>query len=150
MTPTIPTTAPTSVGMSNAVSRLCLLLLCSAYLQGAIDKALDFAAAIAEMQHFGLAPAAPFALLTIAGEIGASVLVISGIKRWLGAAYLGVFTLLATLLANRFWEVTGAARIGVENGFFEHLGLAGAFFLVAWVDFHIQSRPGQRDAAWRG
>jgi len=135
MTPTISTTTPVAVSASSAVTRLCLLLLCSAYLQGGLDKAFDFPGAVAEMAHFGLAPALPFALLTIVGEIGASVLVVSGIKRWLGAAYLGVFTLAATLLANRFWELSGAARIGLENGFFEHLGLAGAFFLVAWIDF---------------
>lgn len=135
MTPTIRTATPASFLTSNAVSRLCLLLLCSAYLQGGIDKAIDFPAAIAEMQHFGLAPAAPFALLTIIGEIGASVLVVSGFLRWIGAAYLGVFTLMATWLANRFWDVSGGARIALENGFFEHLGLAGAFLLVAWIDY---------------
>jgi uncharacterized membrane protein YphA (DoxX/SURF4 family) len=136
MTPTISTTSPAAVNASGVVTRLCLLLLCSAYLQGGLDKAFDFPSAVAEMQHFGLAPAAPFALLTIIGEIGASLLVVGGIKRWLGAAYLGVFTLLATFLANRFWELSGPARIALENGFFEHLGLAGAFFLVAWIDFH--------------
>lgn len=136
MTPTISTTTPVAVSASILITRVCLLLLCSAYLQGGLDKAFDFSGAVAEMAHFGLAPAMPFALLTIVGEIGASVLVVSGIKRWLGAAYLGVFTLAATLLANRFWELSGAARIGLENGFFEHLGLAGAFFLVAWIDFN--------------
>lgn len=134
MTPHISTTSPSTLAATSLVPRLCLLLLCSAYLQGGLDKAFDFPGAIAEMQHFGLAPAAPFALLTIIGEIGASVLVISGFWRWLGAAYLGVFTLAATMLANRFWDVAGPARIMVENGFFEHLGLAGAFFLVAWID----------------
>lgn len=134
MTPTIATTTPAAINASSLVTRVCLLLLCSAYLQGGLDKAFDFPAAIAEMQHFGLAPAMPFALLTIISEIGASVLVVSGVKRWLGAAYLGVFTLAATLLANRFWELAGPARISLENGFFEHLGLAGAFFLVAWID----------------
>ncbi len=142
MTPHIPTTSPASVTTSGVVSRLCLLLLCSAYLQGGIDKALDFPGAVAEMQHFGLAPAMPFALLTIIGEIGASILVVSGIKRWLGALYLGLFTLMATMLANRFWELAGPARMALENGFFEHLGLAGAFFLVAWVDYSATtSRP---------
>jgi uncharacterized membrane protein YphA (DoxX/SURF4 family) len=140
MTPTISTTSPAAVNAAGIVTRLCLLLLCSAYLQGGLDKAFDFPAAIAEMQHFGLAPAAPFALLTIIGEIGASLLVVSGIKRWLGAGYLGVFTLLATFLANRFWDLSGPARIALENGFFEHLGLAGAFFLVAWSDFQARRR----------
>jgi uncharacterized membrane protein YphA (DoxX/SURF4 family) len=42
------------------------------------------------MRHFGLQPAAPLAALTIAGELGASLLVLSGSLRWLGAAYLVV------------------------------------------------------------
>jgi uncharacterized membrane protein YphA (DoxX/SURF4 family) len=108
----------------------CLLLLCSAYLQGGLNKLTDFNAAIGEMQHFGLAPAAPLAALVIALELGASLLVLSGYYRWLGAGFLGVFTLLATFVANRFWEMAGMAA----NGFFEHLGLTGAFLLVAWLD----------------
>ena len=136
MTSHISTTSPATATASSLVPRLCLLLLCSAYLQGGLDKAFDFPGAIAEMQHFGLTPAAPFALLTIIGEIGASVLVVSGYKRWMGAVYLGVFTLMATMLANRFWTLSGPARTALENGFFEHLGLAGAFLLVAWIDYH--------------
>jgi len=117
-----------------AIRWCCLLLLCSAYLQGGLDKAFDFPAALAEMQHFGLAPAGPLAVLTIAGELGASVLVLTGIRRWAGALYLALFTLAANLVANRFWELEGIARTMSENGFFEHLGLAGAFMLVAWMD----------------
>ena len=143
MTPTIRTASPSTVTASGIVSRLCLLLLCSAYLQGGLDKAFDFPSALAEMQHFGLAPALPFALLTIIGEIGGSILVITGYQRWLGAAYLGVFTLMATFIANRFWDLSGPARMALENGFFEHLGLAGAFFLVAWLDLRAR-RAGER------
>jgi uncharacterized membrane protein YphA (DoxX/SURF4 family) len=112
-----------------------LLLLCSAYLQGGLVKAFDFPAALAEMRHFGLAPAAPLAVLTIAGELGAALLVLTGRWRWAGAAYLAAFTLAANLVANRFWELSGMARSMSENGFFEHLGLAGAFLLVAWLDW---------------
>ena len=118
----------------------CLLLLCSAYLQGGLDKAFDFPAAVAEMHHFGMTPAAPLALLTIAGELGASVLVLSGIQRWAGALYLALFTLAANLVANRFWELAGMARTMSENGFFEHLGLAGAFMLVAWLDLRERAQ----------
>jgi uncharacterized membrane protein YphA (DoxX/SURF4 family) len=116
------------------VHGVCLLLLCAAYLQGGLEKAFDFPAAVAEMRHFGLSPAAPLALLTIVGELGASLLVLLGVKRWLGAGYLALFTLAANLVANRFWELSGMARTMAENGFFEHLGLAGAFLLVAWLD----------------
>jgi uncharacterized membrane protein YphA (DoxX/SURF4 family) len=118
---------------------LALLLLCSAYLQGGLDKAFDFSSAIAEMQHFGLSPAAPLALLTIIGELGAPVLIVTGFWRWLGALYLGGFTLMATLLANPFWHMAGNERFMNENAFFEHLGLSGAFLLVAWFDFNKKS-----------
>jgi len=117
---------------------LAMLMLCSAYLQGGLDKAFDFPAAVREMQHFGLSPAGPMAVLTIIGELVAPVLILSGFCRWLGALYLGGFTLMAMLVANRFWEMSGADRFMNENAFFEHLGLAGAFFLVAWLDIGAQ------------
>jgi len=131
MSPTRSIHLPLAAG---AVEWCCMLLLCSAYLQGGLDKAFDFQAALGEMQRFGVQPAFPFAVLTLVGEIGGSLLVLSGVMRWAGALYLGVFTLAATLVANRFWELEGAARTMSENGFFEHIGLAGAFLLVAWID----------------
>lgn len=116
-----------------------LLLLCSAYLQGGINKLTDFGGAVAEMQHFGVSPAAPMAALVIGGEIGASLLILAGFYRWLGAGYLAVFTLMATFMANRFWEMAGPERFAAANGFFEHLGLTGAFLLVAWYDIQKDS-----------
>ena len=62
---------------SVTVRWLALLALCAAYLQGGLNKAFDFTAAIAEMQHFGVAPAAPLAGLTIVVEIGASLLILT-------------------------------------------------------------------------
>lgn len=113
---------------------LALLALCAAYLQGGIDKATDFAGAIAENRHFGLEPAAPLAMLTIVVEIGASLLILTGFQRWAGALVLAGFTLMATFVANRFWEMSQPARFMAENGFFEHIGLVGGFLLVAWHD----------------
>lgn len=118
----------------------CLLLLCSAYLQGGIDKAWDFAGAQAEMRTFSIEPATPMAVLVIIGELGASFLILSGVARWAGAAYLAVFTFAANLVANRFWELTGMGRQMSENGFFEHLGLVGAMVLVASIDLAERKR----------
>src|ERR1700709_2421468 len=106
---------------SPVVRWIALLLLCSAYLQGAIDKALDFSTAVDEMVHFGLAPAAPLAIATILLELGASVLILGGFYRWLGALGLAAFTLAASFLANHFWTVAGPDRFAMENAFFEHL-----------------------------
>jgi XapX domain-containing protein len=129
---------------------VALLGLCAAYLQGGLQKLLDFGAAVSEAQHFGL-PAAPLiAAATIATELGGSILVLSGFYRWIGALGLAGFTLIATFVANRFWEIAPTERFMVENAFFEHLGLVGGFLLVAILDVrrltsagesHVHSQP---------
>ena len=120
---------------SSALRLLAYLGLCAAYLQGGLVKLTDFQGAIDEMVHFGLSPAPPFAALVILFELGASVMILSGRLRWLGALGLGGFTLLATGIALRFWEMpAGHDRFMAANSFFEHLGLAGGFLLIAWLD----------------
>jgi len=76
-----------------------------AYLQGGAVKLTDFPGAIGEMTHFGLSPAPLFAVLVIALELGASMMILTGWLRWLGAFGLAAFTLLATGIALRFWEL---------------------------------------------
>ena len=122
---------------------IALLGLCAAYLQGGIVKATDFSGAIAEMNHFGIAPAAPLAIAVIALELGASIMILTGFYRWLAALALGGFTLMATLVALRFWELpTGHERFMAANAFFEHLGLVGGFLLVAWHDLSVRMSKG--------
>jgi uncharacterized membrane protein YphA (DoxX/SURF4 family) len=114
---------------------VALLALCAAYIQGPFTKIFDFSGAIAEMEHFGLHPAAFFAVAVIAFELTASAMVVSGFLRWLGALALAAFTVLATFIALRFWEIPpGMERMMATNAFFEHLGLAGAFVIVATID----------------
>lgn len=128
-----------------ALHWLALFLLCAAYLQGGLNKLLDFGSAVGEMQHFGLQPAAPLAVLVIGGELGAAAMVLSGRLRWLGAAWLALFTVAASFIANRYWEMAGMERFMAANSFYEHLGLAGGFLLVAWHD--LASKGGVWHAA---
>ncbi|MEZ2224288.1 DoxX family protein [Rhizobium sp. RCC_161_2] len=114
---------------------LALLALCSAYIQGPLTKAFDFQGAIAEMNHFGLAPAPLFAVGVPVFELAMSALILSGRLRWLGALALAIFTLMATYLALRFWEIpAGPEHSAAMNGFFEHIGLSGAFVFIALAD----------------
>ena len=87
-------------------------------------------------------PPALLAAITIALELGASIMILAGIYRWIGALSLAAFTLMATFLANRFWEMAPPERVMAANGFFEHLGLVGGFLLVAWID--IRQEHGSR------
>jgi len=82
-----------------------------------------------------LAAAPVFAVIVIIMELAASLMILAGFLRWLGALALGGFTLMATFLALRFWELpVGMERFMAANSFFEHLGLVGGFLLVAWLD----------------
>jgi uncharacterized membrane protein YphA (DoxX/SURF4 family) len=122
-----------------------LFLLCSAYIQGPLVKIFDFSSAIAEMGHFGLPTAPIFSVALIAFELVMSALVITGVNRWLGALALAAFTFTATFLALRFWELPlGPDRTMAMNGYFEHLGLVGAFLLVASHDFTRSRNHQQR------
>ena len=121
-----------------------LLALCSAYIQGPLTKIFDFPGALAEMEHFGLHPAPLFAVGVIVFELTMSALILSGFYRWAAAGALAAFTLAATLLAFRFWELPpGMERAMATNGFFEHIGLAGAFVLVALYDLSERAFTGR-------
>ena len=107
------------------------IVLTSAYVYGGFVKLLDFHAAIAEQEHFGLHPGWLWAAMTIVVELSGSALVISGRLVWLGAGALGVLTAIATFVANDFWHAQGAGYALVVNTFLEHLGLIAGFVLVA-------------------
>jgi uncharacterized membrane protein YphA (DoxX/SURF4 family) len=123
---------------------ISLLALCSAYIQGPLTKIFDFPGAIAEMEHFGLHPAPLFAVGVIVFELSMSAFILAGIYRWAASIALAVFTLAATLIALRFWELPlGMERAMAMNGFFEHIGLVGAFALVAWHDLREHGASGK-------
>ncbi|VWX53575.1 DoxX family protein [Novosphingobium sp. 9U] len=115
------------------------LALTGPYILGGVVKLTDWQGAVAEQAHFGLQPAALFAALTIAVELIGPALILANRLAWLGAGMLGVFTLLAALLANAFWTMHGPERFMATNAFFEHLGLVGGFVLVATIS-HIRER----------
>lgn len=121
------------------------IALTGPFMVGAAMKLADLHAAVLEQEQVGMHPGLPWALLTIAVEIIGPLLIISGRFVWLGAGMLGVFTGLANLLVNRFWEMDGAARFAATNGFFEHVALIAGFILAALVAEHAQRDRRNRD-----
>lgn len=115
--------------------------LVGAYLLGGVVKATDWPSAVAEQAHFGMAPPALWAALTIAVEIVGPLLILTGRYVWFGAGMLGIFTLLAAFTANAFWSMpVGPERFMATNAFVEHLGLIGGFVLAAMVAEHENRR----------
>lgn len=126
---------------AKSIRTLLYLGLCSAYLQGGLNKLLDYPGAVAEMAHFSLTPPDFFAVAVILLELICPLMILLGVFRWLGALILAGFTLGATLMALRFWEMSvGEARTITANTFFEHLGLCSAFLLIVWQEFNTSAR----------
>ncbi len=112
---------------------LARLALVGAYLLGGLVKLTDWPGAVAEQAHFGLHPPELWAALTIVVELIGPLLILLDRALWLGAGALGVFTLLAALIANDFWTMVGHERFMATNAFVEHLGLVGGFVLAAML-----------------
>jgi len=120
-------------------ARICVTL---PFLVGGIVKLTDWQGGVAEMQAHGLEPAWAINLATLVTELGGSALVILNRKTWLGAGALGIFTVLTTFLAHRFWLLEGAERMREFNSFLEHATIAAAFILVTALSFRTQSNRG--------
>jgi uncharacterized membrane protein YphA (DoxX/SURF4 family) len=105
--------------------------LTAAYWWSGFSKLANFQGAVAEVRHFGLAPAGALAAVTIAVQIGGSLLLISGCAVWIAAGALALFTVLATVVGHPFWAAPPAEHFQELNVFLEHIGLVGGFLLAA-------------------
>ena len=126
---------------------LARVALTGAYILGGVTKLLNFSAAVAEQEHFGLHPGWLWAAVTIAVELIGPALVIAGRRAWLGAGALGALTAVATVVANDFWNQQGQARFAATNSFFEHIGLIAGFVLAALLSEQAQRGSGGRLSA---
>ena len=115
------------------VSFVARLALTSAFLLGGVTKLVNFQAAVAEQERFGLHPGWLWALSAIVVELAGPVMILSGYLVWLGAGALGCLTAIAMLKADNFWTKSGNARLAQANTFFEHLGLIGGLALAAII-----------------
>jgi transmembrane protein len=117
------------------------IMVTAPFIVGGLTKMFDWSAGIAEMTHVGLRPAAVFNFAVLFTQLAGSALVIANRWVWLGAGALGIFTVWATLLAHRFWELTGPERMMQMNSFFEHWTISAAFVLVAVVGLRKPAEP---------
>lgn len=111
--------------------RIARIALTIPFVVSGLMKLSDPAAAALELEHFGIHPGLPWAWATIAVELLGPLMIIAGRYIWFGAGMLAVFTFIANFLANRFWEMAGAARFVAINDFFEHIALVGGFVMAA-------------------
>jgi uncharacterized membrane protein YphA (DoxX/SURF4 family) len=106
------------------------VLITAPYWVSALNKALNFPAAVREAQTLNI----PLPQLVMAGVVclqaAASLCLILGVWVWLWIAALGTFTLAANYLAHGFWRYSGSDRDAKLNAFLANMGLIGGLILL--------------------
>jgi transmembrane protein len=119
------------------LGRVCITL---PFLVAGIMKLLFWQPGVAEMAASGLHPAWVFNIAALITELAGSACIIFNRKTWLGAGALGIFTVLTTFLAHRFWDYSGDARTAQMNAFFEHATISASFIFVVVVGLRASQR----------
>ena len=122
--------------MTRTSSNIALLLarvgLAALFIPGGLRKLMDLAAFTASLQKQGVPFAEALAPLGAAVEFLGGIAVLIGFQTRLAAVLLILFTVIATLIAHRFWDFEGAARQMQQGQFLKNLAIVGGF-LALWV-----------------
>ena len=125
------------------VGRVALALI---FVAAGANKLADFGAFSTSLEGMGLPAPAIFAALAVAFELGGGLALALGLQARLGAVALVVFTIVATLLAHRFWEVEDVTAQFVERiMFMKNLAIVGGLLFAVAVGpgrFSIDGRRG--------
>ena len=109
------------------LSRICFASL---FLPDAVRKLMTMDAFAQSLALHGVPFAGAVAWLAALAELLGSLGVLVGLRTRASALLLIAFTIIATALAHRFWEVQGPQQVGVSLQFFHNCALVGAFILL--------------------
>jgi putative oxidoreductase len=120
--------------MTRTSSDIALLLgriaLAALFIPGGLRKLTDLAAFTASLQKQGVPFAEVLAPLGAGVEFLGGVAVLIGFQTRVAAVPLILFTIIATLIAHRFWDFEGAARQMQQGQFFKNLAIVGGFLAL--------------------
>jgi putative oxidoreductase len=111
----------------NLLARVCLSVV---FLWSGVVKQLDRAGGTAEVAALGLPAPSQLLSLTILCQIGGGLMVLLGFWTRLGTLALLGFTIVSTVLAHRYRNLTGAERQRQITTSLEHLAIVVVFVMV--------------------
>ena len=117
----------TSSDLALLVARIAMSAL---FIPGGLRKLTDLVAFAASLHKQGV----PFAdVLSPVGacvEFFGGIAVLVGLQLRIATLLMIVFTIVASLIAHRFWELEGPARQMQQTQFFKNLAIIGGFFAL--------------------
>ena len=107
------------------------LLMASLFVVAGTRKMLAFAGTVGYFTKLGFPMPEATTILAIIIELGGGILLIIGYRtRWV-AWLLGLFVLIATFAAHRFWEADPAQYGNQLNHFFKNVVIMGGLLYIA-------------------
>jgi putative oxidoreductase len=109
------------------LARICFASL---FLPDAVRKLMTMDAFAHSLAARGVPDAGIVAWIAALAELIGAAGVLIGFRTRAAALFLIAFTIIATALAHRFWELQGPQRIGASLQFSHNCALVGAFVLL--------------------
>lgn len=106
------------------ISRIAMAAL---FIPGGLRKLMDLGAFAATLHKQNVPLADVLAPIGACVEFLGGLAVLVGIQLRVATLLMIVFTIIATLIAHRFWEFQGAARQMQQTNFFKNLAIIGGF-----------------------
>lgn len=101
------------------------------FLYAAVDKLLHWKESLDEVTGLGLPVPSAFSALTIATQLIAGLMVVTGVGAAVGALALAGFTILATVIGHRFWLLRGQPARRELTTALEHLAIVSGLLLLS-------------------
>src|SRR3954463_1829240 len=107
------------------------LALAAIFLWSGFGKLANLGGFADSLAHQGVPAAWPLAVGGACGEVFGGLAVAVGFRARWAALLMAAFTVAATLIAHRFWEIQdAAARTGQAINFMKNLAIMGSFLLL--------------------
>jgi putative oxidoreductase len=110
------------------VGRLCFAAL---FLPSGIRKISGVGEFAQSLATRGVPGSGVLAWIGAIAEFLGPILLALGIKTRAAALLMVVFTIIATLIAHRFWEFQDAARVAQQSNFLKNLAIIGGLLILA-------------------
>jgi len=117
----------TSSDLALLVARIAMSAL---FIPGGLRKLMDLAAFTASLHKQGVPLADVLAPVGACVEFFGGIAVLVGFQLRIATLLMLLFTVIATLIAHRFWEFEGPARQMQQTQFFKNLAIVGGFFAL--------------------
>jgi len=116
--------------MWNLVYAIGRVLLVALFIKSGVEKLIDPSGLAGMLSGKAFPMPMVFAYLAGVAEVGLGILVAIGWQTRIAAFGLVAFTIVATLLAHNYWDMTGAARRANETAFWKNLAIIGGLMML--------------------